>query len=90
MPITNNKPLKPSKPKTISKKILVPSYGKPRITGGISGSGGTNVKKDYKETGNKKNLWEKIQHTFRTKPIESDESLRYHKELESAKRNKNK
>jgi hypothetical protein len=57
-----------------------------RMTGGISGPGGKNVTKDYKETGNKKNLWEKIQYAFRTKPVESDESLRYHKEL----RNKNK
>jgi hypothetical protein len=61
-----------------------------RMRGGISGLGGKNITKDYKETGNKKNVWEKIQYTFRTKPVESDESLRYHKELESAKRNKNK
>jgi hypothetical protein len=62
------------------------SNPKPRITGGISGPGGTNVTKDYKETGTQKNLWQKIQHTFRDKPVESSESLRYQKEL----RNKNK
>jgi hypothetical protein len=62
------------------------SNPQPRTTGGISGAGGRNVKKDYKEMGNKKNLWQKIQYTFRTKPVESSESIRYQKEL----RNKNK
>ena len=54
-----------------------------RTSGGISGTGGRNVGKVYKETGTQKSLWQKISHTFRTKPIESSESLRYQKELKN-------
>jgi len=85
MAITNDRKPKPTLPKVMYPKKTATS-GTLRMTGGISGPAGKNVTKDYKEIGNKKNLWEKIQYTFRTKPIESDESLRYHKEL----RNKNK
>jgi hypothetical protein len=54
-----------------------------RTNGGISGTGGTNVNKVYKETGTQKSLWQKISYTFRTKPIESSKSLRYQKELKN-------
>ena len=53
-----------------------------RQTGGISGSGGKNVTKDYKETGTQKSFFEKIKYAFRTIPVESPETIAFHKQLE--------
>jgi len=58
-----------------------------RNTGGISGTGGRNVTKDYKETGNQKSFLEKLKYAFRTIPIESPETISFQKQLEIDRQN---
>jgi len=58
-----------------------------RTTSGISGTGGRNVGKDYKETGNQKSFLEKLKYAFRTIPVESPETISFQKQLEIDRQN---
>ena len=64
------------------KKTAGPKYDLVRFSGGISGSGGKNVTKDYKETGTQKSFLEKLKYAFRTIPVESPETKSFQKQLE--------
>ena len=80
MAIINGKTSTP-KATTLPKAGMYQLPPKPRTTGGISGPGGSNVSQDYKETGDKKNFWQKIQKTFRTIPAESPEVTKYNRKI---------
>jgi hypothetical protein len=61
-----------------------------RNTSGISGTGGRNVNKDYKETGTQKSFLEKLKYAFRTIPVESPETIAFYKQLEIDRQNNKK
>jgi hypothetical protein len=87
------------KPMTPAAKVKAAAAGKKtarmtrtdlvaRNTSGISGTGGRNVNKDYKETGTQKSFLEKLKYAFRTIPVESPETIAFYKQLEIDRKKK--